>query len=203
MAWWPFSSWPGTDGRLPSLVEDNGGRPVCWRHLSRLPPSTVWVRSSTSTAIYGLGTVINLYGPSSWPGSSAVRDIRRDAAGWRALGADLATYSEPLFALDYSIASQIWYYSGRPAYTAWPQYQLWGIPPLQDVTIVGLDYLPEGAISTRLAQVFRKTEGPRELRYEERGAVKKVRVWQAEGLSLDDESFLQQFDFLSLLEAAR
>ena len=156
-----------------------------------------------ATAIYGLGTVINLYGPSSWPGSSAVRDIRRDAAGWRALGADLATYSEPLFALDYSIASQIWYYSGRPAYTAWPQYQLWGIPPLQDVTIVGLDYLPEGAISTRLAQVFRKTEGPRELRYEERGAVKKVRIWQAEGLSLDDESFLQQFDFLSLLEAAR
>ncbi len=156
-----------------------------------------------ATAIYGLGTVINLSRPSAWPHSSAVRDILRDAAGWRALGADLAAYPGPFFALDYSIASQIWYYSARPAYTAWPQYQMWGIPPLQDVTVVGLDYLPEELVTARLVRAFEKTRGPQEFRYEERGASKEVLVWQAEGLRLDDEAFLQQFDFLSLLEAAR
>jgi hypothetical protein len=156
-----------------------------------------------ATAIYGLGTVINLSSPSAWPHSSAVRDIRRDAAGWRALGADLAAYPEALFALDYSIASQIWYYSGRPAYTAWPQYQIWGIPPLQDVTVVGLDYLPEKYVTARLVQAFERIRGPLELRYEERGVTKEALVWRAEGLRLDDEAFLKQFDFLSLLEAAR
>ena len=154
-------------------------------------------------AVYGLGTVINLSEPSAWPSSSAVHDIRRDAAGWRELGADLGAYPEPLFALDYSIASQTWYYSGRPAYTAWPQYQMWGIPPLQDVTIVGLDYLPEEWVTARLVQAFERIRGPLELRYEERGAAKQALVWRAEGLRLDDEAFLLQFDFLTLLDAAR
>jgi 4-amino-4-deoxy-L-arabinose transferase-like glycosyltransferase len=157
----------------------------------------------TATAVYGLGTVINLSTLAAWPQSSAVRDIRRDAAGWRALGADLATHPEPLFALDYSIASQIWYYSGRPAYTAWPQYRMWGIPPLQDLTVVSLDYLPEGLVTARLVKTFEKAGKPRVLRYEERGAAKEVRIWQGEGLRLDDETFLRQFDFLSLLEAGR
>jgi hypothetical protein len=154
-------------------------------------------------AVYGLGTVINLSGPSAFPHSSAVRDIQRDAAGWRALGADLAGYPEPFFALDYSIASQLWYYAGRPAYTAWPQYRLWGIPSLQDATVVGLDFLPEDLVTGRLGEAYQEIEGPRELRYEERGAVKEVRVWQAQGLKLDAETFLQQFDFLALLMAAR
>jgi hypothetical protein len=80
---------------------------------------------------------------------------------------------------------------------------MWGIPPLQDVTVVGLDYLPEEPVTARLVQAFEKTRGPKEFRYEERGATKKALVWQAEGLRLDDEAFLQQFDFLSLLEAAK
>jgi 4-amino-4-deoxy-L-arabinose transferase-like glycosyltransferase len=157
----------------------------------------------TAVAVYGVGTVINLSGPSPWPHSSAVRDIRRDAAGLRALGSDLATHSEPVFALDYSIASQIWYYGGRPAYTAWPQYRTWGIPALDDVTVVSLDYLPAELVTDRLVESFEKVEGPRKLWYEERGAVKEARVWQAEGLALNSESFLQRFDFLTLLEAAR
>lgn len=157
----------------------------------------------TAIAVYGLGTVINLSGPSAWPHSSAIREIRRDAAGWRALGADLGDYPEPVFALDFSIASQIWYYSERPAYTAWPQYGIWGIPALHDVTVVSLDYLPTELVTDRLVQAFEKVRGPRELRYEERGAVKEAHVWQADGLKLDGETFLQQFDFLTLLEAAR
>jgi hypothetical protein len=167
-----------------------------------------WIAGSlaaiiTAVAAYGLGTVISLSGPSAWPHSSAVGDIRRDAAGWRALGADLANGSGPVFALDYSIASQISYYGGRPAYTAWPQYRMWGIPALHDVTVVSLDYLPEELVTDRLSKAFEKVEGPQELWYEERDAVKEAHVWQAEALILDDETFLQQFDFLALLEAAR
>jgi hypothetical protein len=155
------------------------------------------------TAIYGLGTVLNLSRPSSWPHSTAVRDIRRDAVGWREIGAELAIYPETLFALDYSIASQIWYYSGRPAYTAWPQYRIWGIPPLQDVAVLSLEYLPEELVTARLVRAFEKVGTPREFRHEERGTVKAVHVWHAEGMNLDDETFLRQFDFLSLLEDAR
>jgi hypothetical protein len=69
--------------------------------------------------------------------------------------------------------------------------------------VVSLDYLAEGIVTARLVRVFEKVGNPGVLRYEERGAVKEVRVWQAEGLRLDDEIFLRQFDFLSLLEAGR
>ena len=82
------------------------------------------------TAVYGLGTVLGLSGPAVWPHSSAVDRIRQDAAGWRELGPLLADDPDPVFALDYSIASQIAFYSGRPAYTAWGQYRMWGIPEL-------------------------------------------------------------------------
>jgi 4-amino-4-deoxy-L-arabinose transferase-like glycosyltransferase len=155
------------------------------------------------TALYGLGTVANLSGPSPLPGSSAAGDIRQDAAGWRALGPALAGYPAPIFALDYSIASQITYYSRRPAYTAWGQYRLWGIPTFQDATVVSLAYLPEDLVTARLEDTFRAVEGPERFLFQEFGAVKSVRLWQAKGLRTDQETFLQRFDFLTLLEAAR
>jgi hypothetical protein len=80
---------------------------------------------------------------------------------------------------------------------------MWGIPALQEVTVVGLDYLPEERVTFRLVRAFEETRGPVRLRYEERGATKEALVWRAEGLRLDEEAFLQQFDFRSLLEAAR
>jgi 4-amino-4-deoxy-L-arabinose transferase-like glycosyltransferase len=153
--------------------------------------------------VYGLGTVADLSGPSPLPGSSAAADIRRDAAGWRALGPALAAYPDPVFALDYSIASQIWYYRGGPAYTAWGQYRIWGIPDLHDATVVGLDYLPEAAVTAQLSDAYAHVTGPARLWIEAPGAVKEVRVWQAEGLQVDQEAFLAQFDFLTLVEAAR
>ena len=155
------------------------------------------------TAIYGLGTVASLDGAQGWPHSSSVSDILRDAAGWRDLGPALAQYPQPVFALDYSIASQIWYYSGKPAYTSWGQYHLWGIPPLQDASIASLDYLDETLVTEHLGTAFQTVTGPQYLQYEERGAAKEVRVWLAEGLQVDQETFLDQFDFLHLLEADR
>jgi hypothetical protein len=114
----------------------------------------------------------------------------------------LAGYPQPIFALDYSIASQIWYYSAGPAYTSWGQYRLWGIPPFQNATIVALDYLDEALVTERLRAAFQTVAGPQRFRYEEQGVAKEVRVWQAEGLQVDHETFLDQFDFLNLLQAA-
>ena len=150
-----------------------------------------------------MGTVISLSGPSGWPHSSAVRDIRQDAAGWRALSADLAAYDGPLLALDYSIASQMAYYDGRPASTAWPQYLLWGIPPFDTATIVSLHSLPADLVTARLGQAFDRVDGPRVYRYEELGAVKEARVWQVQGRRLDGRELLERLDFLTLLEASR
>ncbi len=157
----------------------------------------------TLTVLYGAGTVAGLSAPARWPHSSVVSAIRQDAAGWRDLGRYLADQPEQIFALDYSIASQIRYYTDQPAQTAWGQYRIWGIPEFEDVTVISLVYLPVDVISSRLSQAFQKVEGPQALRYSEHGADKEVRVWQAEGLQLDQPAFLEMFDFLTLLEASR
>jgi 4-amino-4-deoxy-L-arabinose transferase-like glycosyltransferase len=180
---------------------------------ARLPaaetsPGQRWVAgilavAAAAVAVYGLGTVLSLSKPSSWPHSSAVADIRRDATGWRELGALLGAYPEPVFALDYSIASQIWYYSGRPAYTAWGQYLIWGVPSFRDATVVGLDYLSDSLVTQRLRGAFQTMTGPRRLAFEAPGSEKVAWVWQAEGSRLDQDAFLEEFDFLNLLEAGQ
>jgi hypothetical protein len=154
-------------------------------------------------AVYGVGTVVGLQGRRPWAQSSVVPAIMRDAAGWHELGPALRNFPGTIFALDYSIASQIWYYAGRPAYTSWGQYRMWGIPEIEDATIVSLDYLPSALVSDRLEQAFWRAEGPEVLRYDDRRASKEVRIWEAEGLRLGQEAFLNQFDFLTLLEASR
>ena len=155
------------------------------------------------TAVYGVGTAVGLSRPTPWPHSSVVTAIRKDAAGWRELGTTLANSPAPIFALDYSVAAQVRYYAGRPAYTAWGQYRLWGIPQLEDAVILSQEYLPEELVSARLREAFEVVEGPEIWRTTERGATKEMRVWQARGLRWDQETFLQRFDFLTLLEAAR
>jgi 4-amino-4-deoxy-L-arabinose transferase-like glycosyltransferase len=158
---------------------------------------------TVATAIYGAGTVLNLSGPSAWPHSSVAPAIRRDAAGWRDLAPILTAYPSPIFALDYSIASQIQYYTGQPTYTAWGQYRIWGMPQFRDATVVSLDYLPEALVSARLRDAFQRVIGPQRFQFVERGATKEVRIWRAEGLHLDQEDFLHTFDFLTLLEASQ
>jgi hypothetical protein len=156
-----------------------------------------------ATTIYGFGTVASLSRPVPWPQSSAVPEIRRDATGWRELGEILGTYAEPVFALDYSIASQAWYYSGRPAYTAWGQYLIWGVPSLRNATVIGLDYLPTDLVTQRLERAYQAVVGPHRFAFQLQGIIKEARVWQARGLRLDQETFLQEFDFLTLLEASQ
>ena len=179
---------------------------ACWPDSSQRPRQRWLVAFLTlalsATAVYGLGTVASLSGPSPLPASSAVGDIRRDATGWRELGQALSARRGPFYALDYSIASQIWFYAGQPAYTAWGQYRIWGIPDVPSWTVVGLDYLPPEWVTERLSQAFGDVVGPDKLEYEDRGANKVAYVWRCEGLVLDQAAFLRQFDFLVLLEAA-
>lgn len=150
-------------------------------------------------AVFGVGTVAGLGGPTPLPRSSIVPAIRRDAAGWPALAARLKGSDEPIFALDYSIAAQIAFYAERPAYTAWGQYRIWGIPSLEDTTVVALDYLDPEFVTGRLREAFEHVEGPEHLTFNERGATKVVYVWHAEGLRWEQETFLRRFDFLTML----
>lgn len=177
---------------MPALRKRRGQLLAAWLAIGAL-----------ATLVYGVGTVANLFGSARWPHSSVVTPIRQDAAGWRELGPTLASQSGTIFALDYSIASQIRYYAGRPAYTSGGQYRIWGIPEFDAATIVALDHLPDDLVSSRLEEAFQSVEGPGHLSYSERGATKAVRLWQAEGLQLDRETFLERFDFLTLLEASR
>jgi len=187
-------------GLVPLLLLAGTRWPATLRGRRQQRMAGLLTIGAAATAIYGAGTVMNLFGPSVWPHSSVTPAIRQDAAGWRRLGPVLSTHPKPIFALDYSIASQINYYAGRPAYTAWKQYRLWGIPDLSDTTIVGLHYLSQDLISASLRDAFQHVEGPERLQFTEYGATKKVYVWQAKGLRWNKEKFLQQFDFLTFLK---
>lgn len=154
-------------------------------------------------ALYGVGTLIGLSRPSSCPRSSVVPAILKEAAGWRELGPYLAEFADPIFALDYSIAAQVNYYAGRPAYTSAGQYRFWGAPDLGNSVILSKEYLPEELVSVRLGEAFEYVEGPQRLIYAERGTTSEVRLWRAQGLRWDQETFLQRFDFLTLLAESR
>jgi hypothetical protein len=147
--------------------------------------------------------VMRLNGASYWPQSSVVPSILKDTAGWREVGHTLAGQPGILFALDYSIAGQIQYYTGRPAYTSHGQYRIWGIPRFDEVTIISLEYLPQDLITSRLRETFQQVEGPQSIRYAERGATKEFRIWQARGLRIDLATFLREFDFLTLLQESQ
>ncbi len=192
-----------TDGLVPLLLLAGARLPPSLQEWRRRAVATASVGMVVMTAAYGAGTVINLSRPSPWLHSSIVPAILKDAAGWQDLGPVLATFPAPIFALDYSVAAQVWYYAKRPAYTSWGQYRIWGIPDLEDIVIVSLDYLPEDLVSARLGEAFQYVEGPQLLWYTGHGTTKEVRIWQARELRWDQETFLQRFDFLTLLEAAR
>lgn len=178
-----------------------------WPHPCHRPRQQwlagLWGLAISAAAVYGLGTVADLSGPCPLPASSAVPEIRRDAAGWHELGRELSARPAPFYALDYSLAAQIRYYAGQPAYTSWDQYRLWGIPETRDWTVVGLDYLPPELVTERMAQAFAGVAGPDRFAHQDLDVAKVVYVWRGEGLTLDQATFLRTFDFLTLLEAAR
>ena len=156
------------------------------------------------TGLYGLGTVIETERTSALPASSIAQAIRVDSSGWRDAEM-LGLHSQAtVFALDYSIAPQLRYYAGVPVYTAWGQYQIWGLPPIcgadalqGDVQIVALPYLDPAMVSARLHDTFADIQGPIEISLGERS----LRIWTVRHCTVDQQTFLDRFDFLGLLQS--
>jgi hypothetical protein len=153
--------------------------------------------------LYGIGTTIATFRPFRGPQSSSAAVIRRDAAGWRdvtKLGLD---ENATLFTIDYSIASQLSYYSGRCVFTSWWQYRHWGKPPLDNVQILSLAYVDPTEVSLRMREAFDEFSGPerRELGQESKSI--PVFVWSAQRPIVDVDTFLDLFDFFSIKEKSR
>jgi len=179
---------------------------------TRLPPDlNGWRRgllagflalSLLAAGLYGVGTVADLAAQSRLPSSSHVSAILRDAAGWPGIGLRIGQGTGPVFAIDYSLAAKVRYYAARPATTSWGQYRIWGIPDLDQVTVVALDHLPADWVTGQLGEAFDSLVGPQCLSFDESHGGKKLYVWQAKGLRWDEEQFLHRFDFITMLEAA-
>jgi hypothetical protein len=161
------------------------------------------------SGLYGVGTIVETSDPTWLPHSSAAPAIRQEGIGWRKaqdLGLDP---SAMVFALDYSIASQLRYYTGIPVQTSWGQYRLWGIPEITEagsagtgrVQIVALSYVSPVLVSERLHAAFIEVRGPSEVALQEGGERKLLRTWTASGPTVDTETFLKWFDFLDLIRA--
>jgi 4-amino-4-deoxy-L-arabinose transferase-like glycosyltransferase len=189
-------------GLVPLLMLAGARAPRDLTTWPRRVVAGVLVSLLLASTIFGVGTVVGLGGPSPLPQSSIVPAIRRDAAGWPALGDVFREREAPIFALDYSIAAQIAFYAQRPAYTAWGQYRIWGIPSLKDTTIVALDYLDPEFVTGRLREAFEQVDDPERLVFNEGGTTKVVYVWDARGLRWEQETFLRRFDFLTMLGEA-
>ena len=148
------------------------------------------------TALYGWGTMV----PTFPYHSSARHDIERETTGLHDLVAIVAAHPEHgLLALDYSLAGQLWYYTGRPVATGWPQYRLWETPNLTNALIFSLDYLPGDAVEAVLQAAYTTVEGP----YEGAAGNRAWRWWRAEYLRQQPADLLARLDFLTLWAASR
>lgn len=153
-----------------------------------------------TTALYGVGTVAALSGYSEAPQSSVVSYILEDVIGWPAFGAALSEMPGSLFVIDYGAAGQAAYYADRPAFTAWGQYQIWGYPAFDKVTVVARAFLPADCITGELLTTFETVRGPEVLPAAARGVTRELRVWYAQGLRVPQDAFLRRLDFLTLWE---
>jgi 4-amino-4-deoxy-L-arabinose transferase-like glycosyltransferase len=156
-------------------------------------------------SVFGVGTVAETMRPTAFPSSSIAGLIRTDALGWRTIDPVYLQAEAGLFALDYSIASQLRYYAGLDVQTAWGQYRVWGIPaicgpgaPQGDVRILALHHVDLDLVSERLRESFRQVHGPVELAL---GEGKMLYVWKVRGCTVDQDTFLERFDFMGLIEA--
>jgi hypothetical protein len=66
------------------------------------------------------------------------------------------------------------------------------------VQILALGYLDPAFVSLRLRQTFRQVEGPSQV---DLGEGKLLYSWVAANCVVDQATFLERFDFLSLIEA--
>ncbi|MBN1581147.1 MAG: glycosyltransferase family 39 protein [Anaerolineae bacterium] len=153
------------------------------------------------STVYALGTVKETLGSTQLPHSSVATIMRLDGLGWPATAALGLATDTPLFAIDYGVASQLWYYLQRPVYTSWGQYRLWGIPDLNEAQIVSLSFVDPDQISLRLNQVFQTVDGPEQVYLKGDDESKRLWIWHASGRQVEMDTLLDQLDFIDLVQA--
>jgi 4-amino-4-deoxy-L-arabinose transferase-like glycosyltransferase len=152
-------------------------------------------------ALYGAGTAIRLASPLELPRSSVTESIRRDAAGWPAFARQVTLPEGALpFAVDYSIAAQIAYYTGRPVYSSAPQYRRWGVPEADALVVFATEYVPQERVTAALESNFEQVIGPEAWRSDEDGVAKVVHTWQAKGRRAPMPAVLAALDYMTLTE---
>ncbi len=152
-------------------------------------------------AVYGAGTALRLASPVKLPRSSVTESIRRDAAGWPAFAREVRLPEGALpFAVDYSIAAQIAYYTGQPVYSSAPQYRRWGAPEADALVVFATEYVPPERVTAALLADFARVSGPETWRREEDGVTKIVNVWRAEGRRAEMGRVLDDLDYMRLTE---
>jgi hypothetical protein len=166
-------------------------------------------------ALYGLGTIWSTHGFHRLPHSSVAPALYMEGDGWREIGLNPAgtlglTGGGALFALDYSIAGQLSYYTRLPVTTGWPQYRFWEELPIcgngasdHTLQVIGLTYLDPVVVTGRLWDSFRRVEGPRHVSVRGAATDKAFQLWEAQGCTVPAEEVLERLDFLALIQAGK
>jgi hypothetical protein len=66
------------------------------------------------------------------------------------------------------------------------------------IQIVSLAYLDAARVSARLSEAFDTVEGPRRVLLRGAGVERDAFVWAARGCRIDEDTFLERFDYLRL-----
>lgn len=158
-----------------------------------------------ATGAYGLGTVIAtassspLRGPLQqvdWlPRSKIAEAVRRDTTGWSMLHEEIVSPGRSLFAVDYSLAGQLAYYTANEVYSSWGQFRMWPRPPLDEALVIARDYLPPETITTQLQTLYEQVEGPFAATPVENLG---LYYWRAKGLQVPAEMVADRLDYVSL-----
>jgi 4-amino-4-deoxy-L-arabinose transferase-like glycosyltransferase len=157
----------------------------------------------TGSAIYAAGTTAALLGPAAWPRSSGAAAIRTDAAGWPALADETTLHQgDPLFAVDYSIAGQISYYTGRPVYSAAGQFRAWGIPETDRLVVLSQGFVPEELVKAQLQTGFSLVEGPERRILSQNDFAKELQIWLVRGRRAAMAEIVTSLDYLTLATKA-
>ncbi|MBN1402395.1 MAG: glycosyltransferase family 39 protein [Anaerolineae bacterium] len=150
-------------------------------------------------ALLGIGSLVESLAPTWLPHSQAATHMRQDAAGWREAEGLALEPQATLFSIDYSIAGQLSYYTGRLARSSWGQFRIWGGPALDEICVIALRFADPQLIGERLRQDFAHCSGPEERRLGTGGDAKILRVWRAREPQVPAEKIVADLDLAGLL----